>query len=35
MRDVYPVCDKYVKTGVKCGYCQRRFHFKCENTTED
>ena len=20
--------DKYVKTGVQCGYCQRWFHFK-------
>ena len=32
MRDI---CDKYVKTRVQCGYCQRWFHFKCENTTEE
>ena len=25
----------YVKTGVQCAYCQRWFHFKCENTTEE
>ena len=33
-RDTCPICDKYVKTGVQCGYCQRWFHFKCENTRE-
>ena len=21
-------CDKFLKTGVQCGYCQRWFHFK-------
>ena len=35
MRDICPICDKYVKTGVQCGYCHRWFHFKCENTTEE
>ena len=34
-RDACPICDKYVKTGVQCGYCQRWFHFKCENITEE
>ena len=34
-RDTCPICDKYVKTGVQCGNCQRWFHFKCENTTEE
>ena len=34
MRDISPICDKYVKTGVQCGYCQKWFYFKCENTTE-
>ena len=28
MRDICPMCDKYVKTGVL-------FHFKYENTTEE
>ena len=28
-------CDKYVETGVQCGYCQRWFHFKCEGTTKE
>ena len=32
MTDICPIYDKYVKTGVQCGYCQRWFHFKCENT---
>ena len=35
LRDICPICDKYVKTGVQCGDCQRWFHFKCENTTEE
>ena len=35
LRDTCPICDKYVKTGVQCGYCQRWFHFKCEKTTEE
>ena len=34
MREIRPICDKYVKTGVQCGYCQRWFHIKCKNTTE-
>ena len=28
-------CDKYVETGVQCGYCQRWFHFKYEGTTKE
>ena len=28
-------CDKYVETGVQCGYCQRWFHFKCEGITKE
>ena len=35
MRSICPICDKYAKTEVQCGYCQRWFHFKCENTTEE
>ena len=35
LRDICPIYDKYVKTVVQCGYCQRWFHFKCENTTEE
>ena len=35
LRDTCPICDKYVKPGVRYGYCQRWFHFKCENTTEE
>ena len=35
MRDICQICDKYVETGVQCGYCQRCFHFKCENNTEE
>ena len=35
MRDICPICDKYVKTGVQCRYYQRWFHFKCKNTTEE
>ena len=35
IRDICPVCDKYDKTGVQCGYCQSWFHFKCEDTTEE
>ena len=35
LRDTCPICDKYVKAGVQCGYCQRWFHFKCKNTTEE
>ena len=23
-------CDKYIETGVQCGYFQRWFDFKCE-----
>ena len=23
LRDTCPICDKYVKRGVRCGYCQR------------
>ena len=34
MRDICPIGNKYVKTGVQCGYCQRQFHVKCENTIE-
>ena len=34
-RHTRPICDKYVKIGVHCGYCQRWFHFKCEYTTEE
>ena len=28
-------CDKYVETGVQCGYFQRWFHFKCEGSTKE
>ena len=35
MRGTCQICDRYVKTGVQCAYCQRCFHFKCENTTEE
>ena len=35
MRDICPICDKYVKARVQCGYCQRWFHFKCESTTKE
>ena len=28
-------CDKYVETGIQCGYYQRWFHFKCEGTTKE
>ena len=35
LRNTCPICDKYVKVGVQCGYCQRWFHFKCKNTTEE
>ena len=28
-------CDKYVQTGVQCGYRQRSFHFICERTTKE
>ena len=35
IRDICPVCDKYDKTGVQCGYSQSWFHFKCEDTTEE
>ena len=34
LRNICPICDKYVKAGVQCGYCQRWFYFKCKNTTE-
>ena len=34
IRDILPICDKYVKTGVQCGYCLRWFHFS-GNTTEE
>ena len=27
-------CNKYVETGVQCGSCYRRYHYKCEGTTE-
>ena len=35
MGDICPICDKYVKTEVQCGYCQRWFHFQRENTREE
>ena len=35
LRDTCPICDKSVKRRIQCGYCQRWFHFKCENTTEE
>ena len=28
-------CDKFLKTGVQCGYCQRWFHFKWEGTAKE
>ena len=34
IRVLCPICDKYVKTGVEYGYCQRWFYFKCKSTTE-
>lgn len=27
--------DKYVETGLQCGYCKRWFHFKYEETTKE
>ena len=35
MRDICLIYEKYVQTTVQCGYCQRWFHFKCENTTQE
>ena len=32
-RDVCPLYNRPVKTGVKCGICSRWFHYKCEGTT--
>ena len=34
-RDVCPLCNRPVKTGVECGICSRSFHYKCEGTTEE
>ena len=34
IRVLCPICDKYVKTGVECWYCQIWFYFKCKSTTE-
>ena len=34
-RDVCPLCNRPVKTGVECGICSRWFHYKCEGTTEE
>ena len=31
-RDVRPLCNRPVKTGVQCGICSRWFHYKCEGT---
>ena len=31
-RDVCPLCNRPVKTGVQCGICSRWFHYKCEGT---
>ena len=27
--------DKYIETGVQCGFCQRWFHFQCEGTSKE
>ena len=35
MRDTCTIFDKYVKTGVQCGFSQKWFHFKCGNTTKE
>ena len=34
-RDVCPICNRPVKTGVECGICSRWFRYKCEKTTEE
>ena len=34
-RDVCPLCNRPVKTGVECGICSKWFHYKCEGTTEE
>ena len=34
-RDVCPLCNRPVKTGVQCGICSRWFHYKCEGTKEE
>ena len=34
-RDVCPLCNRPVKTGVECGICSRWFHYKCEGTTKE
>ena len=34
-RDVCPLCNRPVKTGVECGISSRWFHYKCEGTTEE
>ena len=34
-RNVCPLCNRTVKTGVECGICSRWFHYKCEGTTQE
>ena len=34
-RNVCPLYNRPVKTGVECGICSRWFHYKCEGTTEE
>ena len=34
-KEICPCCKKYVETGVECGQCGNRFHYKCEGTTEE
>ena len=33
-RDVCPLCNRRIKTGIECGICSRWFHYKCKGTTE-
>ena len=34
-RDVCPLCNRPVKTGVECGICGRWFHYRCEGNREE
>ena len=33
-KEIYMGCKRYVETGVQCGSCYRRYHYKCKGTTE-
>ena len=34
-RDICPLCNRTVKTGVECAICSRWFNYKCDGTTEE